>query len=523
MKKKTIPIWLFPLLVGVVTFLWALRPIWNIDIWWHIALGRHILFHGLPETDVLSAALSSDPWTTFQGGYEIFVALLHDAGGLFLVRAVHAGAIGCGMGLLFHLSRKASGSGWLGLVVVMLAMVLYEDRVRVRPHVFHFLFILVMVARVVRDRGPWRWAEAKWLVPMMCVWASFHGPGSLWGLALMGTICVMHFKNKTTWQFLAVTFGTMVLTPGVFEGWVSAFNVHVDPGLQARFVPEHSSLFAYIDPEMGIGPHGKQVFWVVISILVATVAGVWFVLSRQGEKGFPWSLLLAALGMGIFSVAMARFAWYALIPLLLLISVVRVPRPLVVLGLLVSTQLLLWDTLGYVNPQYASDSTVLQRWERDVHLGRFPDGAGNYLEKSAFTARVYNEVGWGGYLLYRGHPQIKTLFDGRIAFGAASRLLELDSQKRKELRGQEWYEWRVKLADTAHKQYGIDMLVVRPNFFGNIHVMDREGYLEQNPWYPIYCEKDAEIWSRKNIRFPVRKARAQCLQRDRVQKLLKMK
>ena len=104
MKQRTIPIWLFPVLVGLVTFLWAFRPIWNIDIWWHIALGRHILFNGWPETDVLSAALSSDPWTTFQGGYEIFVALIHDAGGLFLVRAVHAGTIACGMGLLFHLA-----------------------------------------------------------------------------------------------------------------------------------------------------------------------------------------------------------------------------------------------------------------------------------------------------------------------------------------------------------------------------------------------------------------------------------
>ena len=83
-------VWCF--LLGAAVFLWALRPIWDMDLWWHIALGNWILENGFPTTDPLAIGRSETPWSTFQGGYGVFVAVLERWGGH---RApAHAVAIG---------------------------------------------------------------------------------------------------------------------------------------------------------------------------------------------------------------------------------------------------------------------------------------------------------------------------------------------------------------------------------------------------------------------------------------------
>jgi len=62
--------------LGVLGALWAWRPIWNIDLFWHVAVGREVMDGGIPARDVFSAADANAPWTTFQWGYEVLVARL---------------------------------------------------------------------------------------------------------------------------------------------------------------------------------------------------------------------------------------------------------------------------------------------------------------------------------------------------------------------------------------------------------------------------------------------------------------
>ena len=59
------------LLAWSLLFAWCLRPIWGIDIFSHVAIGRVILDTGIPQTDVLSAAHPEAPWSPFQVAYEV--------------------------------------------------------------------------------------------------------------------------------------------------------------------------------------------------------------------------------------------------------------------------------------------------------------------------------------------------------------------------------------------------------------------------------------------------------------------
>ncbi len=100
------------LVVFAGLLLWLFRPIWNIDIFWHVVVGRLILEGGVPTQDVLSAAHPEAPWRTFQWGYELGVAVLDGLGGLRLVQAVHVLVMStAGAGLFEVLRRRASAAG----------------------------------------------------------------------------------------------------------------------------------------------------------------------------------------------------------------------------------------------------------------------------------------------------------------------------------------------------------------------------------------------------------------------------
>ncbi|HKY31913.1 MAG TPA: hypothetical protein VJV23_05195, partial [Candidatus Polarisedimenticolia bacterium] len=48
-----------------------------------------------------------------------------------------------------------------------------------------------------------------------------------------------------------------------------------------------------------------------------------------------------------------------------------------------------------------------------VETGRFPERAADFVEAHLPEARLYNDVAFGGYLIWRGHPGRKVFIDGR--------------------------------------------------------------------------------------------------------------
>ena len=56
-------------------------PIWNIDLFWHIAAGDWIRLHRtIPNTDIFSAVAPDRAWIPFQWLFEVGVSFLEDAG-----------------------------------------------------------------------------------------------------------------------------------------------------------------------------------------------------------------------------------------------------------------------------------------------------------------------------------------------------------------------------------------------------------------------------------------------------------
>ncbi|MBM4371338.1 MAG: hypothetical protein FJ098_06765, partial [Deltaproteobacteria bacterium] len=62
---------------GVLYAACFFRPLWDVDVFWHIKAGQWIVEHrALPTTDIFSCVDPLRPWHTFEWGYEVFVYAL---------------------------------------------------------------------------------------------------------------------------------------------------------------------------------------------------------------------------------------------------------------------------------------------------------------------------------------------------------------------------------------------------------------------------------------------------------------
>jgi hypothetical protein len=152
-----------------------MRPIRDIDIYWHQVLGEEILTTG-EVTGIGDAWAWYDPepaWTTSQWLSEVLIALLVRLGdwdALVLATMVATGVLLLLLGWVI-LQRTDARSGVLVFAPVALSLLLYVD---VRPLLLSTVATLVVAHAAERtlvsgQPPPW------WSLTLIALWSNLHG------------------------------------------------------------------------------------------------------------------------------------------------------------------------------------------------------------------------------------------------------------------------------------------------------------------------------------------------------------
>lgn len=242
-RLRTSTLWQLslPLLAGVFVYLYSFSQrkllLADGDTYWHIAAGRWILEHGsIPTSDAFSHTMHGAPWTAHEWLAEIVLAGAFLGGGWTLVTAVTSLAFALAIALLARALLR-----WLEPVHVlgaaMLAVLLTVPHLLARPHVLVLPLLIVWVSELVRARQEDR-TPAIWLLPVMTLWANMHG-GFTFGLALacaLAAEAVLAARQRRqaavaarTWGvFLALAFASALLNPqgphGLWFTWQVLFE-----------------------------------------------------------------------------------------------------------------------------------------------------------------------------------------------------------------------------------------------------------------------------------------------------------
>ena len=222
----------------------TVQPFRDTDVWWHLAVGQHILAQGIPATEPFSFLVAAHPWVGAQWLYEVGLTGAVNLGGPGLASLI-MGIVASSALLIAVLSipphRRPAGP-WLAAALLLSALVAAQ-LVGVRGQVISLLGAAVVLNVLMR----WRAGSTRALLvlpPVFALWANLHA-GFIIGLAILA-LAMLAVRGVDTrsrvllaaavaasalatllnpsgpglWGYVASTFGNSTLT-GVVVEWQS--------------------------------------------------------------------------------------------------------------------------------------------------------------------------------------------------------------------------------------------------------------------------------------------------------------
>ncbi|MBI2372476.1 MAG: hypothetical protein HYV07_00620 [Deltaproteobacteria bacterium] len=415
------------LLLAAAEGIFAYRPIWDADIFWHVELGRYMVEHrAFLREDVFSAIDPTRPTASLQWLYEVLVAVLDGAGGLHLVRVFHVAAAVISVPVLFWVFRKHERlPAAVAVALVVVYMMTFSDRLRLRPDALTPVLWALSLVPLAKSPAELDRRDAILAFLLTFVWSCVHAGvgGLIYPVAALAVPAGALFGGLRSLRPAAIWYSGVLagaaLAPEAVLGNVRHLLRFESSGSTApEWAPTWSVL---IDPT-----HPTQVLNAAFAgfVLLGAVASA-FGLARKRMKAraidpgaaarllFAVALLMLALGAYRF-VSLAVFAAAALC--------VDAPRRFARLSmrrLVAGLAVLVFALTAHANTLHVYGSLrdlAIRLGERDPVIRRkFPVAHADFLERTGFEGRVFAQPDWGAYLLYRLYPRVRVISDGRAS------------------------------------------------------------------------------------------------------------
>jgi len=399
------------LLAGIYTIilLLSISQIKNYDVWWHLKTGEIIFNTGrIPHHDIYSYTKAGARWIDHEWLSQLVFYLSYRFFDLYGVVALRIAIVLASFYVAYR-RHQLFLNGYSNAFAIMSIVVLAHVSWLARPVLFSFLF--VPLALYVLDLYYLEGRKVLWALPLiMLLWANLHGS------FVVGLLLILFYALGAVWRdrekalhlgktLVASTAATLV-NPNTYE---TLFYT-----LQYGASSVHSK---YIVEWQSPGFHTFTAFeaFLLLSILVLGLS----------EKAEPLDilLLLAFTHLGLFAVRNLALYGFVAVPIVFKYGERALEKhslPLKIppgtmrrFALSFSIAFLVMGA-GLFGYTHLKGSPLAGGPLIDESL--IPVKAAEYLleNKDALKGRnLYNNYGWGGYLIWRLYPDYRVFIDGR--------------------------------------------------------------------------------------------------------------
>jgi hypothetical protein len=404
----------FPVLLGGLlvagSFSLSKMNILDPDTWWHIAVGQRILAtHAWPWSDTYSSTVSGTPWIAYEWLGEVIMGAAASVAGLRSATLLLVALAGVLLLLIYYYAILRCGNSKAAFVACATLLPALGPFFTLRPQLLGALFLAITL--IVLEKFRQGNERALWfLPPLFLLWVNTHGSFVFGFLAIGvawlsgqvtfssgGLYTERWTKRQSVQLLLAILFCSLVLPITPYGTRVAAYPLSMALGqpINVKNIQEWQPL----GTDWAIGK-----FFLVVVLL-------FFLASLVQRPRFR----LAEIALGLFGVYAAcvhlRFLLLFIIlfvPLWALILSRWVPayradldHPLLNAGLIAAIAVV----LVYFFP---TRSNLDQRVQKD-----YPQGALQFLADHPVHGQLFNEYGWGGYLIWSAQPRNMIFIDGR--------------------------------------------------------------------------------------------------------------
>lgn len=463
----------------------------------HITAGKYMLETGSILTkDIFSYTMLGQPITPHEWLAQVSFGLADLLMGLNGVVLLTAIILGITFTLLYRDILQQKPTPLLAAAFSFLAALATSLHWLARPHIFTLLIFTLWVGRLRRVSQDQK--VPIWQFPIiMLFWVNTHGA---------------FIAGFLTW--LIYMIGWLV------QNWIDAEKPSTSVFKRLSWVGGLSFLVSFINPvgwhlwQTSIGyisnhflvdltiEYASPNFHQLISYPALIFLGLAIFLLSRGWKKCSWteSLLLAAwVAMGLYSVRNMPLFTIVATPIIagLVQSILAVPGEKKVPERLswyptledswskieFSARGILWPLVTVLVVTGLLISGVRLDPQRQGYHFRgdvFPVNAVNWLESNPQQGNMFNEFGWGGYLIYRLWPEYKVFMDGQLDFYGET----LTRQHQQLLNADPGWEDIIQ-------QYKIQWVIIRPD-------RTLAHILEISPgWVTLYQDQTAIIFRKE--------------------------
>lgn len=373
------------------------------DLWWHLKAGEWIVQHrAVPWEDPFSYTAAGRPWIAYSWLCEVlFFELVRTFGCAALIHFKSFAALAL-VGCLYRSSRAAGAGPFAAVLAAALGAVATAGAWSERPQLLSLVFFAGFV-RMLQTAGGKR--RLVWIGPLLiAIWANLHIFFFL-GIGLLGLAAFCETvggrPSSRLWGATMISGLATLATP---YGWRLLDHVPTmihQPAI-GRMVAEFRS------PDFAT-PLGLLMGLFVLTSIVLVVIG------RERLAPFELTTFAASLAAGLYMIRNIPIFAILATPILarridefLPASSSAPPRktPRALLGLH-------WALLAGGLVLAASFWPTGRGWRETLAPDLFPVAAADFVAERYPGARLFNDFDWGGFLIFRLHPQSLVSIDGR--------------------------------------------------------------------------------------------------------------
>lgn len=385
----------------------SFRRMADSDLWGHLACGDYFLStKSILTTHFFNNSWPDFPYVNHSWFFQVVVAFIHRVSGEPGLMALQVALIALAFLLVYRTMRLESGDKvWLAVILV-LGILASMHRFSLRPQHFSYVFLLYFLLALRRAQ---RWdLRLAWFLPLiMLAWVNMHAE-SFWGFVVLITYLAVEGvklwndpeRSRKAWKTLliigSITVAAALLNPFTYrtvfwplfvmkEQFAGVEEILPSVGRGFLFFHLYFALFLL---SLVFNMRRADPTWLVMSLGFAAVA--W-----TANRGIPHFVFVSAPFIaGNIREIRSRIE-----------SRNPAPRWAASVGSLA--------VLGIIAALILSVVTS-PRYLRKYDNIPYPENALTFLRTTGVRGNVFNEHGWGGFIIWNAYPDLKPYIDGRF-------------------------------------------------------------------------------------------------------------
>jgi len=384
------------------------------DIWWHLKVGDWIAEHlAVPHTGILSRTAANLPWVAYSWGYEVLLSRSYAWFGLIGLglfgMLLTVGVAYC----IYWMLRRLSARFWPSLILTTIVCAAFLFNFMPRPAFFSMMLYCVMLALLFQAQRSGCIEDLYWLPPLFLLWANLHIQ-FIYGLFVLGLFTGVHLlQSLLKWGGLEPSFlqpANVPLKPLVLISAVCVAATLIGP----NFYHPYLAVLAYSKAKFAyniiieLQPLSFRGFSNFLELFLAAAA---FYAAGWPKKIDTFKLLLL-IAACVVAFRTMRDAWFLCISATACIADFLASEA-------TADRTESWRELAFATPALAVilflTAPAVDFTTRGIDRAisaEYPVNAVNFLRRQRFSGPLYNNLNWGGFLMWY-LPELPVAIDGR--------------------------------------------------------------------------------------------------------------